>query len=348
MSDSIFYDGNRLLNTLDINGKKPEIFICTSNRSAGKTTYFNRYLTNRFIKYGEKFSLIYRYRYELDGVADKFFKDIQGIFFKNYTMEDETRMKGLYKDLYLNGEHCGYAISLNSADQLKKNSHLFSDTKVMLFDEFMPETGNYCSKETTKFQSIHKSIARGSGQQRRYLPVIMISNPVTLVNPYYLQFGIADRLRADTKILKGNGWVLEQGFNESAAKSGLDMGFDRAFADSDYQNYAKQGVYLLDSTAFIEQPKGVSRYVCTLKYEGNEYGVREYADTGVMYVSDKVDSSYRIKITVTTEDHQINYVMLQRNDYMLNMFRRYFEQGVFRFKNQACKEALIRSLSFTN
>ena len=343
--DAVFYDGNRILNTLDLNGNKPEIFICTSNRSAGKSTYFNRFVTNRFIRLGEKFILIYRYNYELDGVADKFFKDIQQIFFPKYEMEDKIRMKGLYRDLYINGEHCGYAISLNSADTLKKNSHLFSDAAWMLFDEFMPETGNYCPKEITKFQSIHKSFARGKGKQRRYLPVIMISNPVTLLNPYYMEFGIADRLRADTKILRGDGWVMEQGFNESAANAGSSFGFDKAFAGSDYQNYSKQGVYLLDSTAFIDQPKGKSRYVCTLKYEGNEYGVREFENEGIMYVSDKVDQSYRIKIVVTTEDHQINYIMLQRNDYMLNMFRRYFEQGVFRFKNQMCKEALIKSLS---
>lgn len=348
MSESIYYDGNRLLNTLDINGNKPEIYICTSNRSAGKSTFFNRYLINKFIKNGEKLCLLYRYRYELDGVADKFFKDIQGLFFKNYEMEDKPRMKGLYRDLYLNGEHCGYAVSINSADQLKKNSHLFSDSKTLMFDEFMPETGGYCNKEITKFQSIHKSIARGSGSQRRYLPVIMVSNPVTLINPYYLELGIADRLKKDTKILRGNGWVMEQGFNENASKAGLNFGFDKAFSGSEYQAYSAQGVYLLDSEAFIEQPTGKSRYVCTLKYENMEYGVREYPDTGIMYVSDKVDSTYRIRITVTTEDHQINYIMLQRNDYMLNMFRRYFERGVFRFKNQKCKEALIKSLSFSN
>ena len=54
------YDGTKLLSLKDINGKKPEIYICTSNRTAGKTTYFNRYFVNRFIKYSEKFILLYR------------------------------------------------------------------------------------------------------------------------------------------------------------------------------------------------------------------------------------------------------------------------------------------------
>ena len=71
-----FYDGTKLLSLSDINGNKPEIYICTSNRSAGKTTYFGRYCVNRWIKYGEKFCLIYRYNYELDDCAEKFYKDI--------------------------------------------------------------------------------------------------------------------------------------------------------------------------------------------------------------------------------------------------------------------------------
>ena len=43
-----YYDGTKLLSLMDINGKRPEIYISTSNRSAGKTTYFNRFFVNRF------------------------------------------------------------------------------------------------------------------------------------------------------------------------------------------------------------------------------------------------------------------------------------------------------------
>ena len=50
MSDSKYYDGTKLLSLLDINGKKPEIYICTSNRTGGKTTYFARLLVNHFLK----------------------------------------------------------------------------------------------------------------------------------------------------------------------------------------------------------------------------------------------------------------------------------------------------------
>ena len=68
MSD--FYDGTKLLSMKDIDGEVPEIFMCTSNRSAGKTTYFNRLLVNGFKKKSEKFCLIYRFNYELDNTNE--------------------------------------------------------------------------------------------------------------------------------------------------------------------------------------------------------------------------------------------------------------------------------------
>ena len=63
MANKSYYDGTKLLSMLDINGRKPELFLCTTNRSGGKTTWFNRLLVNRYKKKGEKFGLIYRFNY---------------------------------------------------------------------------------------------------------------------------------------------------------------------------------------------------------------------------------------------------------------------------------------------
>ena len=74
---SNYYDGTKLLSLKDINGNTPEIYICTTNRTGGKTTYFSRLLVNKYLKNKEKFVLLYRYVNEMDNVAEKFFKDIQ-------------------------------------------------------------------------------------------------------------------------------------------------------------------------------------------------------------------------------------------------------------------------------
>ena len=341
-----YYDGTKLLSLTDLDGKQPEILMATTNRTGGKTTYFGRLCVNKFKKGQGKFALLYRYNYELDDCADKFFKDLSTLFFSGSVMESKRKASGIFHELFLDGESCGYALSLNSADQLKKYSHLFSDVNRMIFDEFQSESNHYCSDEIKKFISIHTSVARGQGEQVRYVPVYMISNPVSLINPYYVELGISNRLRDDTKFLRGHGFILEQGFIDSASVAQKESRFNKAFAKNSYVAYSSECVYLNDNKAFIEKPNGIGRYLCTIKYNGTDFGVREFADSGYIYVDDRPDTSYKYKITVTTSDHEINYVMLKRNDMFLTNLRFYFEKGCFRFKDLRCKEAILKALSY--
>lgn len=341
-----YYDGAKLLSMKDINGKQPEIYIAESNRTAGKTTFFGRMCVKRFFTKGEKFMLVYRYKYEMSDIPDKFFKDISSLFFPGCTMEAVSKGKGVFYELSINKQSCGYAVSLNSADQIKKYSHLFSDVGSMIFDEFQSETANYCSEEVKKLLSIHTSVARGHGKQVRYVPVYMLSNSVSLLNPYYVELGIASRLRDDTKFLRGDGFVMERGFIESASKAQMESGFNRAFAKNSYVAYASQNVYLNDNKAFIETPTGSSKYLATLKVESKLFAIREYGEAGYIYCDDRADATFPAKISVTTDDHDINYVMLRRNDMFLMNMRYYFERGCFRFKNLQCKDAILKALSY--
>ena len=343
---SKYYDGTKLLSMLDINGNKPEIYMCTTNRTGGKTTYFGRLCINRFLDKGEKFGLLYRYNYELDDIVEKFYKDLGSLFFPNYTMTSKRRASGTFQELFLNDKSCGYGLSLNNADQIKKYSHLFSDIQRMIFDEFQSETNHYCEHETKKFVSVHTSIARGQGKQVRYVPVYMLSNPVSIINPYYVEMEISSRLKDDTKFLRGDGFVLEQGYIESASIEQKNSGFNRAFSKNSYTAYSSECVYLNDNKAFVEKPAGKSKYLCTLRYKGSDFALREYTESGLIYCDDKADSSFLTRIAVTTDDHNINYIMLKRNDFFLSNLRYFFEHGCFRFKDMRCKEAVLSALSY--
>ena len=341
-----YYDGTKLLSLLDINGRKPEIYMCTTNRTGGKTTYFRRREINLFKKKKIKFCELYRYSYELDDIADKIFKDIGALFFQGDELVSKRRARGIYHELFLNDEPCGYAIAINNADQIKKVSHLLTDTGHIFFDEFQSETNHYCPNEIQKLLSIHTSIARGQGQQTRYVPVVMCGNAVSLLNPYFVEMGVSTRLRDDTKFLRGDGYVLEQGYIQSAADAIKSSGFNRAFAKNKYVEYSSQNVYLNDSRTFIEKPSGNSRYLATLRYGGKDFAIREFADAGIIYCDDRIDSSSLYKITVTTADHSVNYVMLRKNDFFLTNMRYFFEQGCFRFKDMQCKDAVLKALSY--
>ncbi len=340
-----FYDGTKLLSMRDLNNERPEIYMCTSNRSAGKTTWFNRYFVKKFLETHEKFMLFYRFKYEISDCADKFFKDIHGLFFPDCDMYSKPR-NGVYHELFLNDYPCGYAVSLNSADQLKKYSHLFSDTQRILFDEFQSENNTYVSDEIKKFISIHTSVARGNGSQSRYLPVYMLSNNVSVLNPYFAELGVSARLTSETNFLRGNGWVLEQGFNEGASKAQLESKFMQAFSKNDYIGYLTSKDYLYNDNAFIEKMSGVSRYLCTFRHQGKLYSIREFPNDKVLYVDNSIDETFKLKIAVDVEDMLPEYQLRMPNDIFIQAFRRYFNSGCFRFKNMECKASLICLLKY--
>lgn len=347
MENTTYYDGTKLLSIKDLNGNEPEIYICTTNRTGGKTTYWSRYFVNRFLRHGEKFMLEYRYSYELDGVADKFFKDIKDLFFPEYTMTAKKIAKGLFCVLYINDVECGYAVALNSADTLKKYSHYFNDVERIMMDEFQPESNTYLPQEIRKFMSIHTSVARGHGKHVRRVPVFLIGNAVTLINPYYITLGISARLTEEVKFLRGNGWVLEQGFIDSASRAQKGSAFNKAFEKEEYVAYASENVYLNDNKAFVEKPNvPMSRYLCTIKYKNKEFGIKEYRELGILYCDDKPDITFPFKIAITTDDHNINYVMLKTNDLTISNFRFYYNHGAFRFKDLVCKEAVMNMLAY--
>ena len=345
MSD--FYDGTKLLSMTDLKGEMPELYLTTGNRSIGKTTWFNRYAVKRWKEKHRKFCLIYRWNYELCDCADKFFKDIQRLFFPNDEMTEKRRANGIFVELFLNNQSCGYCVTLNNADSLKKFSHLLSDVDIIIFDEFQSENDHYCTNEINKLLSIHTSIARGNGEQVRRVPVFMLSNKVSLINPYFLSLGISDRLKEDTKYLRGDGFVLEQTFMENVSQMQLASGFNKAFKNEDYVAYSAMNVYLNDNQAFIDRPQGTSSYIATVRNNGTDYAIRYFPRAGLYFMDKSTDSDFKVKLSFNPNSHDANYIMVGINNPYISMLRSIFERGLFRFKNQECKSAFFEMLRYT-
>lgn len=339
-----YYDGSKLLSMKDRNKNVPEIYMVVGNRTGGKTTFFGKYLIERFLENKEKFMLIYRYGTELQDIVNQFFPELQRLFFRSYEMDEKKRVKGRYIDLFLNGEHCGYAVALSLAEKYKKMSHKFADTSHMYLDEFQSDT--YVPNEITRFQSLHKSVARGGGKKVRRVPVYMASNTVSLLNPYFVSMGISNNLQSNTKFYRGKGHVLEIYFNQEAAEESLKSGFEQSFANDDYSQHANFNVYLNDNNAFVEKITGRSEYVCTIRYNGKEFGVRLFEDNGIAYVDDRPDKNYPLRFVATLDDHQVNYVMIKKHAFFIDTMRYLFEKGAFRFKNLECKIAALSFLAY--
>lgn len=341
-----FYDGRKLLSLKDINKKEPLIFICTSNRSAGKTTFFNKYLVDEFIKNNKKFILLYRYNDEISNIANKFFTDIHSLFFNDYHMT-ECKESKLFMRLFLNDVECGYAISLNGAEKLKKFSHIFSDVEYILFDEFQSENNNYTSNEITKFMSIYMTVARGQGKAIRDVKVFLLSNFISLLNPYYAALDITtDRLKENTKFLRGDGWVLEKNQNESVIAEQNNNAFLKAFENQSYIEKNKTNQYLNDNYTMIETIKDDKfKYLFNFICNDKMYSVKEFYNKNIIYVSKSVDKTFTKCYTVSSKDVDVNVIFINENKMLLSLLRMYFNRGLFKFDSLLSKNATIKLLS---
>lgn len=338
---TIYYNPKRLLEMKDLEGLKPAIYIVSKNRSAGKTFAFLKKFLEDFKKDGTQFGLIYRHKYEISSSAE-LFDDIQRM--NPELRGDITTVSysgGLFYELKMDDKTLGWSFSMNSPDALKKHSPKFSQIKQMFFDEYQTESGKYLDKEIEKFQSLYLTIARGGGSQSRHVDVYMCGNNVTLMNPYFIKFGIHKRIKSDTKFMRGNGWVAEFGFNKSASNAIKSNSFFQAFKDEAYMAYSTENVYLSDASIFVGKISGRARYLFTIVHENTVYGVREFFDKGIMYISKQPDNSCKQVITFKASDHNANTMMLSHYSYLWKNIKDAYYKGWLRFDDIQTKNDIF-------
>lgn len=343
-----YYDCNYLLTLKDKNGNLPDIYITDGNRTAGKTVSFKKRLVDTFLKSKtdvNQFYLVYRYKTDMQSLADSFFTDIRRLFYQGHEMTEKKLFDGAVVMLLLDEKPCGYCLPLSLSAKIKRMSSIFVTVAHGFFDEYQDENNTYLPNEIDKLMSIHTSIARGDGNQSRRVPLYMASNTVSMLNPYYQALGINKMLKRETKILRGDGWVYERTFNENAAQAFTGSAFNRAFASSKYFGHAAENVYLNDNDALIERPIGASEYMLSIRYNLVWYNVRKY--NTCVYVSEGADETFPRRVCFNYSDVvDDRAVMVNSSNYIILTLRTYFHRGLMRFENLQCKNMVFDMLSF--
>lgn len=292
--DNRFYDGSKLLSLRDINGNKPELYICVGNRTAGKTVFFNNYLYGKFLTHKiRQIGIIVRYKYELESIVEQFFDPIQFLHPQD-TMEAGKINPMGYCSLMQGDRVVGYGLCLNSADKIKKVSNLFNAVDAMIWDEFQSSVGDYLTDEYNKLMIVHDSVARGGGEKHRRVPIYCLSNALTLLNPLFGGTDIALRLKKDTKFLRGDGYVMEQNINKDSNVELNKSGLRRASGSKILDN--ADMLYEFDDLSNVTKLCGASSYLCTIYDNGIEYGIRRFGN-GIIYCSKSIDKTFAKRYT---------------------------------------------------
>ena len=334
----------------DNEGYNPEIFITMSNRTGGKTYFIAYLLFDLFRRFGVKFVLYCRTGSELGNVVSGIFSSVMHEF-EGYQIEENIAVQNVYSDICVKYEveedgkktiHkdiCGYVICLNASDKIKKFSSNFYDVDIIFFDEFQADT--YLGKEIDKYVNVHMSIARGSGMASRPVPVIMASNSLTIVNPYFEMFKLTNKIQENTKFLTVPGISLLRFVNNSVAEEQARSRFNIACSSSEQLKSNITNSWLKDNKACVCKPQsewGRGFYICTFVKKNEKYGMRRY-NNNIIYVSRSVDNTCN-SIYALDVDGMENIECAKRS-LPLQILRQEFLKGNVRFSDLACKYTML-------
>lgn len=97
-----------------------------------KLTGITKFVINRFIKKGEQFAYIRRYKSELKKSVSTFFDSmIKNDEFVGHNLSHKGNT------FYVDEKTCGFAMTLSTAQDLKSSN--FDNVKFIIFDEFIIE-----------------------------------------------------------------------------------------------------------------------------------------------------------------------------------------------------------------
>lgn len=350
--DEKYYSGVNLLTQLDEKGEKPGIFLSNSNRSAGKTSFFQIYCLQGYLCLGEKFLILCRKKAELKDIHVSY-ADMLSMYFENAEMSSKWFVDKLIMGVQYEGKLCGYAVSLKDANDLKKYSSVFKDVKRVVMDELQPETGGYLRNEIDLFQSIVQTVSRGGGAQSRYLEWLLLSNNITVMNPYFINMGIYNYIDDSLHLkpgedfyIKGEGWVSEFSFNESA-KAEMEVNPALKALASRNSMLGLTADFMIKSGGFIvKKMSGKMQYLWTLKYKGEKMGVRKYVKDGkaIIYVTSSYDPSFKDIVSLSDSDHEDCTVMIRKNTFYMQVMRDAYAIAGLRFSDVKVKNAIVELL----
>lgn len=322
MGNNNYFNCKHFLQMKDKNGEYPEAFFIVSRvRGVGKTTSIGLTLLNIFFNGGSegvvdlpltgyKMCLYVREAKCLGNFAPGILKGTVDMYYPGWTVEEKTGIKGVFNYIYLvkgkdeekESVEVGYVINIKNVRNVKEVSSTFVDVGICFFDEFQDATGKYLADEVSKFLDVHTSIARGSGEQRRYLPCIFASNTLSIMNPYFQECGLTRNLQANTRKYRGDGYVYLRFENKELAQVHALSGMGRAFAGNKTIDYMDDS-WMLDNETGICSPDGWGRsyYVATLINDNRTYSVQYYQYSDIYYISTKVDETYPIRYTITVD-----------------------------------------------
>jgi hypothetical protein len=319
MDKALYYNPNKMLSYNRI------LNFVIGARGIGKSYAWKVHPIKRFLKYGEQFIYLRRYKPELKKV-NQYFDNVKEEF-----PGIELKVKG--REFYVNGKLAGWAIPLSSWQSEKSNA--YPNVSTIIFDEFLREKDNsgYMPNEVSALLNLMDTVFR----DRENCRCVALSNAVSVVNPYFLYFNLIPNIN---KRFNANESILieipdSKDFSEERRKTR----FGKLIDGTDYGEMSLDNDFVNDSNVFIEKRSKESKYVFTVVYKGMNMGVWVDNDLGLLFLSHDHDPSSKKVFALSKEDLTENVMLISgwKKNYYLKKLVGSFMAGYLRFDNQVLR-----------
>ena len=318
------------------------IAFVIGERGVGKSFNAKVAVLNKFLKTGEQFIYIRRYKTELDTALATFWNDLQNNgYFEDYRLE--VRKSKMLTEFKCNGKICGYAVPLSTANILKSTA--FPKVGTIVFDEFLLDnagTYRYLKNEVTLLLDVIETVFR-----LRDGKTILLGNALNVhASPYFAYWDL--ELPNDSRefrTFKDGAIVVNYIRNLEYREAKKNSRFGKLIDGTEYGKYAIENQVLRENNSFIEKKPANSTFYGMLVINGNNIGIWN-GRNGYLYLSDKFDPNTRQRFALDYNDHteQTVYTTVRENMYM-HMCVRGYKQGWLKFESQKIKAIMTPVLN---
>ena len=336
--DNIYYNFDKLFSYNFL------MAFVIGERGCGKTFGSKQAVLRKFLKTGEQFIYLRRYKTELDTALATFWNDlVDNGYFTEYNLKvKKTKMLTTF---LCNDKICGYAVPLSTANILKSTA--FPKVKTIIFDEFILDgasgTYRYLKNEVTMMLDVIETVGR-----LRDIQVLFLGNALSITNPYFAYFNLDLPYNGEFRTFKDGLIVVNYIKNLKYREVKKQSKFGKLIDGTDYGRYAIDNEMLRDNSHFLEKKPSDSIFWGVLILNGESVGIW-MSRNGYLYLSSKYDPNTVHKFACDYNDHTEQTIFTNaRENYYLKLCVKAYKQGLLKFENQKIKGLIIPLLNKCN
>lgn len=316
------------------------IAFVIGERGVGKSFNSKVAMLKKFLKSGEQFLYVRRYKTELDTALETFWNDIQDKGFFDDLKLEVKKSKNM-SQLLCDGKVCGYAVPLTLSSNLKSTA--FPKVKTILFDEFLLDDDphhRYLKHEVTKVLDLIETVFRLKDGQ-----LILLGNALNVhASPYFAYWNLElPENGKEFRTFKDGTIVVNYIRNLEYRAAKRESRFGKLIDGTDYGRYAIDNEVFHENNSFIAKKPAKALFEATLIINNLPIGIWNGKD-GYLYLSEKHDPNTPYKFVFNYNDHTEGTIFENvRNNLWLHMVVKGYKQGWLKFESQKIK-AIATSL----